>query len=152
MVQVTGVLSKVESCQRLMLPCLKLNIIISYLPTPPFGQDMTRGQFNRFEFGVFLLLDLLPHQGWRTQSVLLLTHSWRENNWIYTFRKGISAMWNAISLVQDYKAQINGNRNNPRKGVAPFPTLSSRPWLSANLILKYKQYLALNNPQGSICH
>ena len=30
-----------------------------------------------------------------------LTHSWRENNWIHTFPKGISAMWNAISLAQD---------------------------------------------------
>ena len=29
------------------------------------------------------------------------THSWRENNWIHTFPKGISAMWNAISLVQE---------------------------------------------------
>ena len=43
----------------------------------------------------------LPNQGWRTQSVLLFTHSWRENNWIHTFPKGINAMWNAISLVQD---------------------------------------------------
>ena len=48
----------------------------------------------------FLLLDKLPHQGWRNQSVLLFTHSWRENNWIHTFPKGISAMWNAISVVQ----------------------------------------------------
>ena len=34
-------------------------------------------------------------------SALLFTHSWRENNWIHTFPKGISAMWNAIRLVQD---------------------------------------------------
>ena len=27
------------------------------------------------------------------------TYSWRENNWIHTFPKGISAMWNAINLV-----------------------------------------------------
>ena len=39
----------------------------------------------------------MPHQGLRTQSTLLFTHSWRENNWIHTFPKGISAMWNAIS-------------------------------------------------------
>ena len=32
---------------------------------------------------------------------IVFTHSWRENNWIHTFAKGISAMWNAISLVQD---------------------------------------------------
>ena len=43
----------------------------------------------------------MPHQGWRNQSALLFTHSWRENNWIDTFPKGISAMWNAISFVQD---------------------------------------------------
>ena len=35
------------------------------------------------------------------QSVQLFTHSWRENNWIHTFPKDISAMWNAINLVQD---------------------------------------------------
>ena len=29
------------------------------------------------------------------------TDSWRENNWIHTFPKGISVMGNAISLVQD---------------------------------------------------
>ena len=82
--------------------CLKGQELLCYLPTPPLGQDMTQGQFfNRFEFRVVLLLDKLPHQGWRTQSVLLFTHSWRENNWIHTFPKGISAMWNAISLAQD---------------------------------------------------
>ena len=42
--------------------------------------------------------------GWRNQSILLFTHSWRENNWIHTFPKGISAMWNAVSLVQDLNA------------------------------------------------
>ena len=32
---------------------------------------------------------------------LTMIYSWRENNWIHTFPKGISAMWNAISHVQD---------------------------------------------------
>ena len=27
------------------------------------------------------------------------THCWRENNWIFTFPKGISAVWNSNSLV-----------------------------------------------------
>ena len=44
----------------------------------------------------------MPHQGWRTQSALLIIHIWRENNWIHIFPKSISAMWNAISLVQDW--------------------------------------------------
>ena len=39
-----------------------------------------------------------------TNPSLLFTHSWRENNWIHTFPKGISAMWNAISHVQDLKS------------------------------------------------
>ena len=30
--------------------------------------------------------------GWRNQSALLFTHSWRENDWIHTFPKGISAV------------------------------------------------------------
>ena len=64
-------------------------------------KDNFKAEFDGFEFRVFLFLDLLPHQGWRTQSVLLFTHSWRENHWIHTFPKGISSMWNAISLVQD---------------------------------------------------
>ena len=49
-------------------------------------------EFNRFEFRVLPLQD---------KPALLFTHSWRENNWIHTFPKDISAMWNAISLVQD---------------------------------------------------
>ena len=28
-------------------------------------------------------------------------HSWRENNWIHTFPKGISIRWNANSLIHD---------------------------------------------------
>ena len=48
-----------------------------------------------------LLLHQLPHQGWRTQPVLLFTHSWRENNRIHIFSRGISAIRNAISLVQN---------------------------------------------------
>ena len=36
-----------------------------------------------------------------TQSTLLFTHSWSKNNWIHTFPKRISAMWNTIILVED---------------------------------------------------
>ena len=80
--------------------------LIPIYPTPPLGQDMRQAQFfkaefNWFEFRVCLLIDKLHHQGWRNRSLLLFTHSWRENNWIHTFPKGISTMWNAISLVQD---------------------------------------------------
>ena len=82
---------------------------VCHRPTDHIYQPLRSGRiwhkvkagFNRFEFRVFLLLDELLHQGWRTQSALLFTHNWRENNWIHTFPKGISVMWNAIGLVQD---------------------------------------------------
>ena len=67
-----------------------------YLPTPPSGQDATQCQF--FKLGltglnseISLLVDLLPNYGLRTQSFLLFARSWRENNWIHTFPKIISA-------------------------------------------------------------
>ena len=75
------------------------------LLTPLDWQDVTQGQFqmkfSRFEFRVFILLDQLPNEVWRGQSTLLFTHSWRENDYIHTISKVISAMWNANSLVQD---------------------------------------------------
>ena len=40
-------------------------------------------KFNGFEFRDFVLLDQLPYQGWRTQSALLFTQSWKENSWIF---------------------------------------------------------------------
>ena len=58
---------------------------------------------------VFLLREWLPNQSRRIQSVLLFTHSWRENNSVHTFSKGISTVWNAINLVQDLNSchQVN---------------------------------------------
>ena len=70
-------------------------------PTPPLGQDMTQGQFfkqsltglnSEFSFSKTSCLTKAEEPS----LALLFTHSWRENNWIYTFLKGISAMWNAI--------------------------------------------------------
>ena len=49
-------------------------------------------EFNRFQLRVFLLEDWLPHQGWRTQYAQLFTYWWRENNWIRTCPKNISAI------------------------------------------------------------
>ena len=40
----------------------------------------------------------------RTHSALLSTHSWRENGRDHTFLKGISAMGNADSLVQEWNS------------------------------------------------
>ena len=70
-------------------------------PSARAGYD-TRSILRRSLAGlnsVFFLLDELPHQGWRTQSALLFTHSWREDNWNHTFPKAISAIWNAISAI-----------------------------------------------------
>ena len=41
---------------------------------------------------IFLSLGLVASPKLKKQSVLLSTHSWRENIWIHTFPKGISAM------------------------------------------------------------
>ena len=80
---------------------------ISYLPTPPpLGQDVTQGQFlsgvyqiwiQKFSFSQTSCLTKAEE----TSQSYYFFHSCRENNWIHTFPKGISAMWNAISLVQD---------------------------------------------------
>ena len=71
-------------------------------PTPPLGQDMTQGQFlSGVWIQSFPSPILVASPRLNNQSVQLLTHSWRENNWIHTFPKGIGAMWNAISIDQD---------------------------------------------------
>ena len=75
---------------------------LSYLPNPSAraGYD-TRSIFKRSLIQSFPSPRLMAALRLKNQSVLLFTHSWRENNWIHTFPKGISAMWNANSLVQD---------------------------------------------------
>ena len=60
-----------------------------------------KAEFYWFEFGLFLLLDWLPHQGQRAQTLLPFFHSWKKNTWIHTFPNGFSIMWNANSFVQD---------------------------------------------------
>ena len=56
---------------------------------------------NRFEFGVFLLLDSLPQSRLKNLVCPIFYPYLEENNWIHTFPKGISTMWNAISRCQD---------------------------------------------------
>ena len=74
--------------------------LVPYLPTPPFGRDMIQGQFfkrsltgsnSEFSFSKTSCLT-------KAEETSL---PWRENNWIHTFPKSFSAMWNVISLVQD---------------------------------------------------
>ena len=76
--------------------------IIFTNPTARAGYD-TRSVFKRSLTGLnseFPSPSLVALPRLKYQSALLFTHSRRENNWIHTFPKGISAMWNAISLVQ----------------------------------------------------
>ena len=82
----------------------KKNYIYIYLPNPSIWAGYDTGS-------IFLKCSLtglnfpsprlVASSRPKNQSALLFTHSWRENNWIHTFPKGLSAMWNAISLVQD---------------------------------------------------
>ena len=88
-----------------IIPLQRCNqCILPYLPTPPLGQDMTQGQFfkrsltdlnSEFSFSETSCLTKLPHQvaSSRLKKSVCPT--------IHNFPKGISAMRNAISLVQD---------------------------------------------------
>ena len=72
--------------------------------TQPFQhrQDVTQGQFiSRFEFRVFLILDWLLHQSKRTQSALLLTHSWGRRDGFMPFSR-----WLKWSKMQTASSRI----------------------------------------------
>ena len=61
-----------------------------HLPTPLYREDVTQG-----------------HQGLRTQSSLLFTHSWRENNWIHTLlfcemQSALSRVWTYVTVSISY--------------------------------------------------
>ena len=78
-----------------------------YVFTNPFaraGCD-TRSNFKRSLTGLSLVFSFSKTgcltKNNETKSVLLFTHNWMGNNWIHTSPKGICAMWNAISLVQN---------------------------------------------------
>ena len=68
-------------------------------------------EFNRFEFRV-IVLDKLPQKGWRIQSVLLFTLSWRENNWNHIFPNGISAMWICEYAMNNRRTQEDFFKQN----------------------------------------
>ena len=77
-------------------------VLICIYPTPPHGQDVAQGQFFSGVQQVWIQSFPCPMSvAMRAQSELLFICRWRKNNWIYTFPKGISAMCNIISLIQD---------------------------------------------------
>ena len=58
--------------------------------------------WDRERSGEFILhLERLPYE---VQSALLFSHSWRVNSWIHIIPKGITTMWNANSLVYNFKS------------------------------------------------
>ena len=70
-----------------------------YLPTPPYGQDMTQGQifiakFDRLEFWFFF--------SWAICHTLQFTRNWSDNLycWMHTIL-GISVVWNTNNFVYD---------------------------------------------------
>ena len=69
-----------------------------YLPNSPHGQDVTQDQFLSEVEQVWI--QRFPSPSLASEP-RLKNPVWKENNWIHTFPKGIRAMWNAISLVQD---------------------------------------------------
>ena len=79
-------------------------LVLSYLPNPSAraGYD-TRSIFKRSltglnsEFSFSETCCLAEAE----ETVCPTIYSWREINWTYTFPNYISAMWYAISLVQD---------------------------------------------------
>ena len=57
------------------------------------GRILQKVNFSpEFEFKMVLLVDRLLDQIYRTEPALIFTNSWKENNLIHTFSKGISAM------------------------------------------------------------
>ena len=74
--------------------------LVSYIyPAPSHEQDLTQDQFlsGGFEIRFFLFLECLPRL--KSPVCPCFFHSWGENSWIYTFPKGINALWKANSLV-----------------------------------------------------
>ena len=54
---------------------------------------------HRNSLTVLLLLDWLPYQSWRGQRALQFIYKWREDNWIHSIPKSVSAKWNKNSPV-----------------------------------------------------
>ena len=57
-----------------------------------FTNPSARARYDTRSIQSFPSPRLVASPRLKNQSVLLFTHSWRDNNWIHTFPKGISAM------------------------------------------------------------
>ena len=82
-------------------------------PTPPLGQDMTQGQFlTGLNSEISFSLTSCFTKAEEPSLSYYFTHSWRENNRIHTFPKGISAMWNAIRIWTRVAVSISYDDNH----------------------------------------
>ena len=71
-----------------------------YLPTLPYELDRTQCQFLSSVYPEFFFSLIDCHKKAKEHSLPnYFIYSLRENSWIHTFPKGISALCNAISLV-----------------------------------------------------
>ena len=59
-----------------------------------------QGEFNRFEFKVFLLLDRQPYQSQRAQTALLFTHSWKKS--LFVWFPGVSTLSGSFNNELNY--------------------------------------------------
>ena len=76
----------------LLLIVKKVSLIIIYMYLSNFYASSRMWQkvnfkvnYCWFQFRVFFILDRMPNQDLITQSLLLFTHSLRENRWIHVF-------------------------------------------------------------------
>ena len=79
-----------------------------------------------------------------SQQIFYITHSWRENNWIHTFPKGISAMWNAVSsrIWTRVAVSISYDDNHYTKGTSCLVIPTS--WRYSRMTLQlYHSHVAL---------
>ena len=75
---------------------------VLYILTQPFCTTKMWHKVNFFQVRIFLvclLLQRLPHQGYRAQPALLF--NFRENSRMHTYPKDINAMENVKSLISD---------------------------------------------------
>ena len=77
---------------------------------------------------------------------MLITFNWRENNWIHTFPKGISTMWNANRIWTRVAVSISNNDNHYTI-CASFTNHVYLIYIYIYIYI-YKQNFALNNLQG----
>ena len=82
--------------------CVCVCVCVCVYQTLLQDQDATQGQFYAAFHG-FLNSALFSSKLVaisRLKSDLLFTHNWKENRWIHSFLKDISAMCNALNLVK----------------------------------------------------